>query len=103
MAFRQRLSLREAWQAFCNFHTSILERLPRLAVVFRRSDRFDDYLQRGNDPVDASVVSLSELESDEWRTLVEFVKHYKHDWQSWFVRTWYVARFAECERRNPST
>ncbi|MCC7422004.1 MAG: hypothetical protein IT428_17130 [Planctomycetaceae bacterium] len=100
MAFRQSLSRREQWSAYCQKHAELIDGLPDLLTVLQTDDRFDEFLQTGEDPIGKPLITLSDLPDCEWDFLVRFVERYALDWQSWFSPTAYPAWFAERLRRN---
>ncbi|WP_286764416.1 MULTISPECIES: hypothetical protein [Rhodopirellula] len=99
VSFRRKSNLNTQWRQFVARHADAVAELQRLAYWLETPDRFDDLLQHGNLVLEDSPASLNDLSAREWQHLRTIVASYSVDWQSYFVRTMYVAYYAEHDRR----
>ena len=100
MSFRRKSNLTTQWRLFVARHADNVAELQRLTYWLETPDRFDDLLQHGNLMLENSPASLTDLSAREWRHFQAIVDSYSNDWQSYFVRTMYVAYYAEHDRRS---
>lgn len=100
MSFRKSKNITDRWRAFCKKHIRYLSKLPRLASIFSSADRYDQFLQTGvfDDNEDSlTIVSLTE---EEWVPFSRFATQYADSWETYFVRTTYVAYHRERTKRG---
>ena len=99
MSFRRKSNLTSQWRSFVAQHADDVAELRRLSHWLETPDRFDGLLQQGNCVLENSTASLTDLSAREWQHFQAIVDSYSTHWQSYFVRTMYVAYYAERDRR----